>query len=114
MKEGDSLFKPVCLRRGPRYRQQFRRWWQYSLGLQVLQDLVYDRLMLYAAVRRIGNHLGFTAAFWTDRHIDIEYALQALRLYALGCKSWPCAVVLVFYLRFLVGYGLCLVWPASH
>ena len=25
------------------------------------------------------GHLGFTAAFRTDRHIDIEYALQALR-----------------------------------
>ncbi len=26
-----------------------------------------------------------------------EHPFQALRLYALGCRSWPCAAALVFY-----------------
>jgi hypothetical protein len=57
----------------------------------MLQYLVDDLLILDT-----GNHLGFTFAFRTDRHVDVEHPLQALRLYALGYRSWPYAVALVF------------------
>ncbi len=45
----------------------------------MLQNLVDDRLILDASVRRIGNHLGFASALRADRYIDVEYSLQALR-----------------------------------
>lgn len=41
---------------------------------EVSQYLVDDRLILDA-----GDHLGFSAALWADRHIDIEYPFQAFR-----------------------------------
>ena len=43
-----------------------------------------------------------------------EHPFETLGLYALGCRSWPDGAVRVSYLRFLVGFVLCLVWPASH
>jgi hypothetical protein len=55
----------------------------------VIQYLVNDRLIFNTTVRRIGQYLDPATTVGADLDINIEYPLEALGLYALGCSSSP-------------------------